>query len=260
MHEQPVGLAVDATGQHGIDHAEACQVDDAGVPPAARAHRLVLLDDVTTHEADDELASTARGRQTWRVGDLRVLDPERRCLPGLPSHQLVEIGRPLRKLLERHQRHLRGGVRHHECHPRRCARQLLQYPAHRLADSGPVSNVRGVGRRCQRPVRQRLGHGGRHLAAPSPAQGESGHVVGRDLDAGGGHARGEQPPTETCQDSHGQARYGPSLHEGHLIDFPQRGHSGQHFLDRRIAQKAHPFGPHHLLDLRSGSLGQNHLP
>ena len=167
MHKQPVGLVRTAAGQHGIDHAEAGQVDHSGVPPRVGAHRLVFLDDVTTHEADDELVTTLLGRQTRRIGHLGVLDAKRRRLPGLPSHQLVEIGGPRRNLLECHQRHFRGDVRHHQRHASRCARQLRQHPAHRLTNRASVSDVGRVGRRCQRAVRQRLGDDGRHLAAGS---------------------------------------------------------------------------------------------
>ena len=82
--------------QHGVDDVERRQIDDARLRARGLAHGFVLAHDVFARHHDDEFRAAVGRLQPRHVGDLRVLDAERRGLAHLPPDQLVEVARARR--------------------------------------------------------------------------------------------------------------------------------------------------------------------
>ena len=98
------------------------------------------------------------------IAHLRLFDRKRRGLADLPSHELIEILRARRDLLELDERHLRHDVRHDEADAPRPA-ESLQHAIERGGDGRPVERVR----RGQRGHERALGQAARRRAPRPPA-------------------------------------------------------------------------------------------
>ena len=133
-----------------------------GTAPACAGYLLVLQDDVAPCLHDDELAALGQGG-TRNVGDLRILDAERRGLPHLELDDLFQVRGFGRHFLKPHEGHFADAVRDDEGDPAGPMPDLLPDLVNRPRHVGRPDNVRGVQRRDHGAVGQRLHSPGRHL-------------------------------------------------------------------------------------------------
>ena len=164
---------------------------------------------------DDELLAASARAMPGHVADLRLLDRERRRLADLPAHELLEIRRARRHLLEPHQRHLGDGVGHDQAD-----RAAAGRPARARAPSAPhdrraIVDVGRRQRRHERAVGQRLdGVRGDDGLAAAPVEAAPPTRVPAAISTatpGGGVLA--------------QRVTGGSFDERHLVDLAQRGHA-----------------------------------
>ena len=199
VHYEPVSHAPGDRrrgGEHGVDHVEGRQIDDAGVRARVGAERLVFLDRRPAREGHDELlagASAGVGRRCHldarHEADLCVLDRERRGFPHLPADQLLQVSRARRDLLEPHERHFGDHIGHDESDAPGPP-DLIEDAPERGDDRLAVLDVRRRQGRHERPFRQRLGRvGGDDGRAPTTFERCGGHVPGRQLDGRTGTGR-----------------------------------------------------------------------
>ena len=168
---------------------------------------------MTSRRASDTMNSwPSAARSPAHVADLRLLDRKRRRLPHLPAHQLIEILRARRHLLEPDQRHLGHRIRHDQ---RRCGAAGPTALEHAAERARRPPRDRGCSARSATARARRRGSGSMACAAttawpPRHSSARGRHAVGGDLD-GDRRAAARRG-----------ARTGCSFDERHLVDLAQR--------------------------------------
>ena len=181
VDEQPVVPRRRAAArQDRVDDVEGRQVHEAGVGAGFAAQLLVLVHDLAPRERHDEFLPVAR-THAGHVRHLRFLDRERRGLAHLPAHELIEIRRARRHLLEADQRHFGNHVGHRERYAPRPA-HLVEDAIERRHHGGAIDRVLCRQRRHERVFGDRFDRmRGDHRLAAAPLEARSRHASSGDV-------------------------------------------------------------------------------
>ena len=181
-NQEPVTLA-GAARLNRVDDVEGGEIDDAGMHAGHRAGRLVLLDDASPGERDNELTAAIAHLRAAGIRHLRLFDLKRRSLSDLPANQLVQVVGARGHLLELHERNLGDGIGHHESDTRRTSAHLVEYTSDGSDEDIPARDVTGRQRRHDGSRRQRRDRMGlHHRTATVLAQPDGRHPMRGDLD------------------------------------------------------------------------------